>query len=586
MTKLNKLLISHIIVAFITISFFVYYYSKPFGIIVLHTVLISSLYYLTFSIARLISRLWRPAFRFIAPALFTLLTSTLLFIYTADFLSNAFWNSNISFTFAITYLSDLNNVLEEIPYAVETLAFFSALIVIVIYWLYKKHVTYLHDFDDQLILKDSKVYLFITAITPIYLYFSFTPTHPGIWDGEPLTSLALKTNIISYLNNTNETFTFGDNASDTVNTELKNIILIHADALRADHMSSYGYKRDTTPFISSLVRGGATQIEMGHSICSESICGMLAALGSQHIDSIQADTPLINTYLKRENYRIFFAGSGNYSWGPLDGIFSHDIDYFARADRDENFSIHDDSIILSAISKMQSYEGVPTFFFLRYMSSHPIGRHFSQYRKYTPSEKNLLTYIFPAFEDPDTLINAYDNYIFQLDDFVRKTVELLDEKGYLENSILVIYGDHGEALNEHGYFGHYHNLHQEEIHVPIIFMSTNNKTIQEKYFATLNDILPTVFELNGLAVPKTVEGISLLREPQDRITYHDSRTGVYGAMQKDGSSIYKFIYNSKNGEKSLFNLTHDPRELDNLHDNDAARTRTLLSKTKKHFNLE
>ncbi len=586
MNKLNKLFVWHIAIAFIIISVFVYHYAKPFNIIVLHTMLISSLYTLAFYTARLISRLHRPAFKFVAPLLFTLLTTILLFIYTTNFLSNAFWNNNVSLAFIITYLSDIDNVLEEVPFAVETLLVLTALIVIVIYRLYKKHALYLQTFDDRLKRKDSKIFFFITTITPVYLYFSFSPTYPGIWDGEPLTSLALKTNIISYLINTNEDFSFNDNASDTLNPELKNIILIHADALRADHMSSYGYTRDTTPFISSLLGQGATQIEMGLSICSESLCGMMAALGSRHIDAIGADTLLINGYLKREGYRTFFAGSGNFSWGPMDSIFAHDIDYFARADLDENFTIHDDSIILSAISKMPAYEGVPTFFFLRYMSSHPIGRHFSQFQQYTPAEKNLLTYVFPAFADPDILLNAYDNYVLQLDDFVHRTVNLLAQKGYLENSILVIYGDHGDALNEHGYYGHYHNLHQEEIHVPIIFVSNNSDVIQEKFYATLNDILPTIFEMNGLLVPAGIEGISLLNKTADRITYHDSRTGVYAAVQKKDKLIYKFIYNSNNNEKSLYNLSNDPLEINNRYNEEKQRAELLLHKIKHQFKLD
>jgi glucan phosphoethanolaminetransferase (alkaline phosphatase superfamily) len=424
----------------------------------------------------------------------------------------------------------------------------------------------------------------VTISVLMLVYLSFKPTHPGIWDGEPISSLAVKANPVTNVNKSGGAISF-ENSTSPVNRDFQNVILIHADAMRADHMSSYGYERETTPFINSLVEKNSVQIETGLSICSESICGMLAALTSRHIDSINKETPTIQTYLKQAGYRTLVAGSGDFSVENVSFYLSRDADYFERADQDENYSIYDDRIIMSTLSKIPEYEGIPTFFFLRYMSSHRIGRHFPQFAKYTPYKKSLLSVMFPVFDDLSSTINGYDNGILQLDNAVRLTVKELSEKGYMDNSILVIYGDHGEAINEHGYFGHVQNLYQEEIHVPIIFMSSKDQVFKEKQFATLNDILPTVLDMVNLPVPADTEGVSLLKEHNQRYTYHDNRRGIYAIIEKNEANIYKLLYDSKNGKEFFYNLTADPAEKNNIYAIEYEKAKKLLNKLKLHFSL-
>lgn len=580
MNSFNKLLLTHIITAFIIISIFVTLYSRPQSIIALHIGLITSLYCTAFYI----SRIWKSQFKHVSVIIFTGLSSLLILVYIADFLSNRLWNDNVSLQSILAFIIDLPILLEDVPFGITILVIFVSVIFISIYWLYTKHCHYLHTYDSTLTLKQSRIYILVTIGTLLFAYLSFKPTDPGIWDGEPISNLAIKANTISHLNQSGGNITFDKNANP-VNRELQNIILIHADAIRADHMSGYGYQRETTPFIDSLIEKNAVQIETGLSICSESVCGILSALSSQHIDSVNEQTPMIQSHLKQAGYRALATGSGKLSWENVDSYISRDVDYFERADQHENYSMNDDSIILSTLSKIPEYEGFPTFFFLHYMSSHPTGRHFSQYTKFTPSEKNLLSYIFPALDDPSIAVNAYDNNIVQFDDMVRKSIGLLTEKGYMDNSILIIYGDHGEAFNEHGYFGHYHYLFQEEIHVPIIFISSKNQVFKEKKFATLNDILPTTLDMLNLPIPDDIEGISLLRDNGNRTTYHDSRNGIYAIIEKDESVIYKLMFNSKNEKKYFYNLTEDPGEKNNLYDSEPAKAEELLENLKSHFKL-
>ena len=580
MHHFNRLLLTHIVTAFIIITIFVTVYSRPYSIIALHLALITSLYCTIFYI----SRIWKSQFKHISIILFSTISGLLSLIYIANFLSNKLWNDNLSLQSIIAFMMDMPVLLEDIPFGMAILVIFISTIFASVFWLYRSHCHYLQQYDSSLTLQHTRIYLFVTLSTVAYAYLSFTPTDPGIWDGEPLSSLAIKANTISHLNQSGGEISFNKNTKP-VNHALQNIILVHADALRADHISSYGYKRKTTPFIDSLAEDNAILIRTGLSICSESICGILSALASRHIDSVTEKTPMIQTHLADAGYRALVTGSGKLSWENIDMHISKDVDYFERADQHQDYSMNDDAIILSTLSKIPEYEGVPTFFYLHFMSSHQAGRHFSKYKKFNPAEKNLLSYIFPALDDPSVAINAYDNYVVQLDDMLRKAIKLLDKKGYIENSIIVIYGDHGEAFNEHGYFGHYRSLHQEEIHVPIIFKSSRDVDFKEQTFATLNDILPTTLDMINIAIPDDIDGVSLLKENNSRTTYHDSRTGVYAIVEKNNTVIYKLLYNRNLDKLYFYNLTIDPTEKNNLSEKYPAKTEELLRRLKLHFKL-
>ncbi len=582
MKRFHTFLLGHAFISLVIITIFAYSYVKPLSVVALHLMLVLSLYFSVFMFARL----WRSKFKLVSVVLFSALTCCFLLVYLANYLSNAFWNDNVSWSFVLTYLADLNQVLEEVNYAVAILFAGLSALALLILWGYYKFATYLHEYDHHLSIKSTKIYLLITLIAPAYLLLSFSPEEPGLWDGEPLTSLALKSNTISYSDQSVENIEF---ANHKVNRQLSNIILIHADALRADHTSFHGYHRDTTPYIHSLIQQNGVKIDMGLSMCSESVCGMLAALGSQHPDHISAQTPLLHTYLKQAGYRTIFTGSGNFDWGALSLAFKdqRDIDYFARADRSELFSIHDDFIILDTLNKIPAYEGVPTFFFLRYLSSHHLGRHYVQYRQFLPAEKGLLSFIFSGLADDQVLVNAYDNYILQLDDLVRQSLEQLKAKGYLENSMIVIFGDHGEAFGEHGYHGHYKNLYQEEIHVPIVFIGDKSNLIKETELATLNDILPTLLELNNLPEAENINGVSLLTPTEpERITFHDSRTGELGTVTRVQGKIYKLIVDTKSQEVFLYNLSDDPAEKQNIYQQHLALSNQLIEAMAQFFGQE
>ncbi len=95
---------------------------------------------------------------------------------------------------------------------------------------------------------------------------------------------------------------------------------------------------------------------------------------------------------------------------------------------------------------------------------------------------------------------------------VRRLWEFLGNNGLLEKTFIVFAGDHGESLGEHGEKTHGFFIYQGAIRVPLIIVTPFPKLhgVVSSEVAGLVDVLPTVCEMAGLAVPADVQGRSLV----------------------------------------------------------------------------
>lgn len=343
-----------------------------------------------------------------------------------------------------------------------------------------------------------------------------------------------------------------------------NIVLIHGDALRADRLSTYGNHRKTSPFIDGIVEAGARKIPFSFSNCSESICGFSSVLTSS-FSFDEAPTGLFEI-LSRRGYVNNFVGAGSLYHAGLDRYLRPRVDNFMRADLDDNYYMHDDRYVLDILENFPAYTGVPNLFYLRMMSPHGLGSHPQKYQKYKPTRDSLL-FMLGGESQRSASINDHDNRVCQFDDYVKTLFSLLDNKGYLDNAIVVIFGDHGDAMGERGNYGHYQTLYQEEIHVPIIFWSSNNLRldIDTGGFATLMDIPPTLLYQLELPIPESFVGRPLQHRGERNFGYLDSRKDTVGLVYQDAQQLFKLIID-RNGASppQLYDLKDDPGEKNNL----------------------
>lgn len=192
--------------------------------------------------------------------------------------------------------------------------------------------------------------------------------------------------------------------------------------------------------------------------------------------------------------------------------------------------------------------------------------------------------MFPSM-DAEIAVNAADNNILQMDYFIDESLNLLAEKGYLQNFIVVIYGDHGDALGEHGYYGHYEGLYQEEVSTPLVILSSYDLSGVDNEYSTLNDIVPTILELASLDAADSYEGVSLLTERPERMTFHYSKTGVYANVWRHAGKLYKYIWFADEHKAELYELHSDPKELNNLATSEQGIVQNMHEKLITYFEL-
>jgi len=199
-----------------------------------------------------------------------------------------------------------------------------------------------------------------------------------------------------------------------------------------------------------------------------------------------------------------------------------------------------------------------------------------------------------SYRKGDSLSELYDGEVAFIDVYVGKIIADLREKDLLENTLVVIAGDHGEAFGEHREYGHSVFCYEENLRVPLIFYNPRlfPQGLLVKSRVNLIDIVPTLLEIYGLDIPSAVQGKSFARllkgkeEKKKRSFYVESMYGKesLGWAPLTGIIDGAFKYISL-PEPELYDLSADPREKTNIfaEKTDAARS---LDEKLKSFVLE
>jgi len=186
----------------------------------------------------------------------------------------------------------------------------------------------------------------------------------------------------------------------------------------------------------------------------------------------------------------------------------------------------------------------------------------------------------PESEKAREVMNAkYDSCIRYTDKQIGRIVNALDEEGILDDTLVVIAGDHGEELGEHGEYGHRFRFYDECINVPIIFYNPLFKEKKITGLSDLSDIAPTILDLLNIQIPETYIGQSLYSAREDKThiqmeTFHRGnclfekkpiymsvRTNLFKYIWKEWIDIEDF---SNTPREQLFDLISDQDEKENI----------------------
>lgn len=547
--KIHLIILSHTLVAFLAMLCYSQVMPLSLNVIIIHPLLVCAIY----------TTLLYCSPHKALPALASGSSILLLLLYSANMIAAHYWNGVISWSFLQTNADVVIAELQKLPIYLMPVPL---LMVLLLLRLYKICL------PSTPINRQS---LSLLGLIPIIVaIFSFStwkisPDMSMIWQGEPLFEF-IKANPRLSTPQTVILPTLSAAQSKKMNEQDRpNIILIHGDALRADRLGSYGNQRDTSPFIDSLIEDeGGIKLPYSMSNCSESICGFSSVTTSNF--SFSGDKPNLFEILIDYGYVSNFIGTGDLYHGGLNQYIEPRTHNFLRADLQESYYNHNDRFVLDTLADYPKYTQRPNLFYLRLMSPHPIGMHFKEYEVYQPSSDSLLSMLW-GNSNTKTLINDHDNNALQFDAFVKVMFAQLSEKNYLDNAIVVIFGDHGDAIGEHGSYGHYNNLFQEEIHVPIVFWASDNidMNINTSFFATLMDIPATILHHLKIPVPKTFMGIPLQKELSEKMAYLDNQKKTAGVLYQSPERLFKLFLTKNNLDNAyLFDLISDPDELINL----------------------
>jgi phosphoglycerol transferase MdoB-like AlkP superfamily enzyme len=160
----------------------------------------------------------------------------------------------------------------------------------------------------------------------------------------------------------------------------------------------------------------------------------------------------------------------------------------------------------------------------------------------------------------EDLSERYNSAIHYTDKFVGEVYDNLGKRGLLNNTLIVLVGDHGQRITEEVDYKMYYPS-EENIHVPLIIVDSGR--ISEKEVSSrpgsMVDLVPTLLDLMGISVLNPFQGESLLKEINETI-YITSSHGEYdGAIEGD----IKVVYNTNRNTISVFNLSAGEEPIEN-----------------------
>jgi phosphoglycerol transferase MdoB-like AlkP superfamily enzyme len=184
---------------------------------------------------------------------------------------------------------------------------------------------------------------------------------------------------------------------------------------------------------------------------------------------------------------------------------------------------------------------------------------------YLPEEKRSL------YRQPRSINEDYANSIHLSDKHLKIFFDELSKREYLENSLVIITGDHSFPVGGHGISHNEAGFYDESFRTPFLMLWKNRIIPQRINYAPFSqmDIAPSVLDLlNVDEMANTFEGVSIFSKDREKPVYLvQPYSGRYVAVVDYPLKLVKHL---RSGKEYLFNLVEDPKEEINLADKSEA----------------
>ena len=313
----------------------------------------------------------------------------------------------------------------------------------------------------------------------------------------------------------------------------RNLVILVADALRADKLPMYGETRVRTPNITKAAQEIGVTFTSTHaaspssppshaSIQSGCMPRSHGILGDK--SKVNPGTPMVSAILAKAGIATDFVGDASFamrrllpasSWtefhqpnaegkgGDCTGVVQ-EIFAFVDKHKDERFFVS--SVAFEAHTPYLYHEGITEHYYTGTFSDdigkRPDGNTFgailSGKIKMTPDKWGQLK-------------GLYDGEVEHLDTCFGLLMGGLRSRGLADNTPVVLLADHGEGFLEHGSLGHAYGQYAELTRVPLVFFAPGLGRGQKIPIVVSHaDVVPTIVDLMGVPQDERVQGESLL----------------------------------------------------------------------------
>src|SRR6266404_6571813 len=278
-------------------------------------------------------------------------------------------------------------------------------------------------------------------------------------------------------------------AAQTPEKSAPDVVLITIDTLRADHLGCYGYQKIKTPNIDGLAADGArftrafTAVPVtlpSHTAMLTGTYPMLSGMHDFSANKLSPQQPTLATVLKQSGY----ATAAVIGSAVLDSRFglNHGFDFYY-----DHFDFN--RLQESNLDEMERPGNVVADTALDWLAKNNQKKFFLWMHLYDPH----FPYRPPAPYSEQYKDRPYDGEIAFADSQVGRLIRFLKDKGLYQNTIIVLTGDHGESLGEHGEKTHGFFIYNATLRVPlIIHLPGKSATLALEDPVSLVDLMPTV----------------------------------------------------------------------------------------------
>jgi lipoteichoic acid synthase len=354
----------------------------------------------------------------------------------------------------------------------------------------------------------------------------------------------------------------------TPRTERRHVALIHLESTRERSVTPYVPEIGTTPYLAALAedsllveRAYTTITHTSNAITSVN-SGLYPSPDTDIIEAQPGGIPdrCLAELLGEQGYKSAWFQSAektfedrpqlvkNFGYGHQAYEESMDHHGFQRA----NYLGYEDDIVLGpSRAWLQQNASSPTLITYLGVTPHDDYLPIDRYGRKKFSSRSML--------------DSYLNNVRYDDFWVKNVVEQYKRLGLYEDTIFVIYGDHGEAFGEHGVYHHDGAIWEEGLRVPLIVHDPKRFDGGERIKGPAHhlDIAPTIVDMLGYeVVDGEYPGRTLFDLPEDRTLFFGCRPDLLSAARIEG--YQKYIYHFGNQQEEYYDLKNDPLEKNNL----------------------